>query len=174
MRYHLNIILLAIRAMIIVIIVYTGMQLFKAYATFLNPTGFENTIREEFDTFSKGFDISQGALPYFYILYAILLGYLVYVLITLYRSFDRLQKGEVFYKKQAAEFKRAGGGIIIFAKCKYLLFCVFGVFFFRSFSIFIKEIPMFLVVYFLGKLVLVLYYLAEKGTFLKEENELTI
>ncbi|KAF2518872.1 DUF2975 domain-containing protein [Flavobacterium salilacus subsp. salilacus] len=174
MKYHLNIILLAVRAMIIVTIVFTGIQLFKAYTTFLNPADFENTVREEFATISKELAISTEALPYFHILCAILWGYLVYILIILYRSFDRLQKGEIFYDKQAVAFKKAGEGIIIFAKCKYLLVCVFGVFFFRSLSVFIKEIPMFLVVYLLGKLVLVLYYLAEKGTFLKEETDLTI
>lgn len=174
MKHHLNIILLAIRVMIIVIIGMALFQLFQAYSSYLHPELFDSFAKEKFSTVGKEASIHLYALPYFFILYAVLLGYLVYVLVTLYRSFNRLQKGEIFYDKQAAEFKRAGGGIIIFAKCKYLLVCIFGVYFFRGLFIFITEIPMFLVVYLLGKLVLALHYLAEKGTFLKEETDLTI
>lgn len=174
MKYHLSIILLAIRAMIIVVIGMALFQIFEAYTSYLHPKLFDSFAKERFATLGKETDVHLYALPYFFVLYALLLGYLVYVLVHLYRSFNRLREGEVFYNKQATEFRRAGGGIIIFAKCKYLLFCIVGVYFFRGLTIFIKEIPMFLVVYLLGKLVLVLYYLAEKGTFLKEETDLTI
>lgn len=174
MKYHLNIILLAVRVMIIVVIGMALFQLFQAYTSYLHPELFDSFAKERFATLGKEVDVHLYALPYFFVLYAVLLGYLVYVLIQLYRSFARLQRGDVFYDKQAAEFRRAGSGIIIFAKCKYLLVCIFGVYFFRGLFIFITEIPMFLVVYLLGKLVLVLHYLAEKGTFLKEETDLTI
>ncbi len=174
MKHHINIILFAIRAMIIIVIGMALFQLFQAYSSYLHPEMFDGFAKEKFSTLAKEASVHLYALPYFFVLYALLQGYLVYVLITLYRSFNRLKKGEIFYKKQADEFKRAGGGIIIFAKVKYLLFCIVGVCFFRGLFVFIKEIPMFLVVYLLGKLVLVLYYLAEKGTFLKEETDLTI
>ena len=174
MRYHLSIILFAVRAMIIIIIGVALFQLFQAYNSYLHPEMFDSFAKEKFATIGKEAGVHLYALPYFFILYALLLGYLIYVLIQLYRSFTRLREGEVFYDKQATEFRRAGGGIIIFAKCKYLLFCIVGVYFFRSLSVFIAEIPMFLVAYFVGKLILVLYYLAEKGAFLKEETDLTI
>lgn len=172
MKHHLTIILLALRAGIIIV---AGMAVIYAYSAY------SYTITPDDTLFGLSyFKIKPNALrplwgaPLFLALYSLLLGYLTYVLAKLYKSFSNLQKGNVFYEKQSAQFKSSGSGIIIFAKCKYLLFCAFGAIFFSNISIFIAEALPFITMYLIGKFILVLYYMAEKGEYLREENELTI
>jgi len=172
MKRNLNIILLAVRAIIIVVGAICLYHLTSLYAVLINDYDAATIITSYFKPSAGIADV--WAEPLFLGLYSALLGYLVFVLVRLYKSFDNLQKGNVFYPKQSKEFKAAGNGIIIFAKCKYLLFCSFGALPFHDFGIFFKEVAPFLVVYLLGKLILVLYYLAEKGEYLREETDLTV
>jgi hypothetical protein len=177
MKHHINIILLAIRVMIICISVMALYNFLNAYVSAAYTDEAVSLISKKFTPFTaqvKPTVLDIAPLPYYFVCYALLLCYLVYVLVQLNRSFNRLEKGNIFYEKQATEFKRAGAGLIIFAKCNYLIYCGFGALCFRSLQSFMTEIPQFLLIYLAGKLVLVLYYLAEKGTFLKEEAELTI
>ncbi|KOS07286.1 hypothetical protein AM493_15500 [Flavobacterium akiainvivens] len=134
-------------------------------------------LNQSFSPIGSGYKYSvyeAQFMPYYLATYGLLLIYLTRVLITLRKCFARLKKGDIFYEEQAREFRRAGGGIIIFAKCRYLLMCAFGAICFKALQLFVTEIPVFLLFYFVGKLVLVLYHMAEKGAFLREENELTI
>ena len=174
MKHHLNIILLAMRIMIVCIGITALYNLFYAYISVVTPDEAISLINEKFHKSPKPINIDTTPLPYYFASCGLLWCYLVYVLVQLHRSFSRLEKGNVFYDKQPTEFKRAGGGLIIFAKCNYLLHCGFGAVFFMSFLSFFKEIPQFLFIYLTGKLVLVMYHLAKKGTFLKEEADLTI
>jgi len=177
MKHHLNIILLALRVLIICMGISALYNFFSAYVNAVHKDEAMAIIAEKFHLSAppgKPAPYSTAPLPYYFICCGILLCYLVYVLVQLNRSFNRLKKGNIFYEKQAIEFKRAGGGLIIFAKCNYFINCGFGAVFFMSVHGFLTEIPQFLFIYLAGKLVLVLYYLAEKGTFLKEEADLTI
>jgi len=173
MKHNLTVILLALRAAVIVI---AGMCIFHLFCLYTSLVYIDDSAISPISSYFRPLTgiADLWAEPLFLGLYALLLGYLVYTLVNLYKSFTNLQKENIFYPKQAREFKRAGGGIIIFAKCKYLLFCSFGALPFHDIGIFLKEIAPFLVVYLLGKFVLVLYYLAEKGEYLREENDLTV
>lgn len=174
MKHHLNIILLALRASIIIMGAMAIWKLINAYSAFKYPDEAGDIVHSNFNVINKASPVDTDFLPPYLMLYALLLVYLVYVLVNLYRSFNNLEKGAVFYSKQSAEFKRGGAGLIIFAKCKYLLVCGFGAICFRDLTSFLSEIPMFLLVYLTGKLVLVLYFMAEKGEHLREETELTV
>jgi len=172
MKRNLNIILLAIRAIIIVVGAICLYHLYILYIALFKDYNATTTITAYFTPSAGIADV--WAEPLFFGLYSMILGYLIFVLIKLYKSFDNMQKGNVFYPRQSKEFKAAGGGIIIFAKCKYVLFCSFGALPFHDTGTIFKEVAPFLVVYLLGKLILVLYYLAEKGEYLREETDLTV
>jgi hypothetical protein len=172
MKYHLNIILLALRAAIIIVIGMVAYHAFGVYANIADPNGFA-IVSSYFKMQDFIIPTTWGA-PLFLSLYSILLAYLVVKLIKLYKSLNNLQKGNVFYEQQSAEFKSAGSGIIIFAKCKYLLFCAAGTLIYANIWVFFTELASFFALYLIGKFVLVLYYMAQKGEYLREENDLTI
>ena len=174
MKHHLNILLLALRVLIIVMGITALLQLLDAYTAFGDASEASYLVRDTFNVIVKESPVHFEYVPYYFIGKALLMGYLIYSLVLLYKSFERLKKGDVFYDRQALELRRAGGGIIIFAKSNYLLHCAFGAICFRDITSFLSEIPLFLGLYLGGKLILVLYYMAKKGTVLREETELTI
>lgn len=177
MKHHLNIILIALRLIIVVVACMAGFYLISCGASFLYPDAALSFSNMSFTPINSGLKYTAYEaqfIPWFLGCYGLLLVYFTRVLITLRKCFVRLKKGDIFYEEQAAQFRRAGGGIIIFAKCRYLLMCAFGAIFFKALQLFVTEIPVFLFIYLMGKLVLVLHHMAEKGAFLREENELTI
>jgi Protein of unknown function (DUF2975) len=179
MKHHLNVILIALRLIIAVVACMAGYNFISCLFAITHPADMLELLDNYFTPIGSGSGFKYSLyemrfFPWFLGCYGLLLVYFTRVLITLRKCFVRLKKGDIFYEEQAAQFRRAGGGIIIFAKCRYLLMCAFGAVFFRALQLFFTEIPVFLFIYLMGKLVLVLYHMAEKGAFLREENELTI
>lgn len=173
MKGNLKAILLTLKVLILFMCGTAIVQFFNAYKLMAVPEEAETMAREQF-TGMHGFADQPLTLAIFYALYGLLLGYLVYVLLQLRRSFIRLNNDEVFYENQPSEFKKASSGIIIFAKTKYLLFIFVGVFWFNNPRIIFAEIPMLLISYLSGKIIYVFHYLTQKGALLKEETDLTI
>jgi hypothetical protein len=174
MKHHLYVLLIALRVLVVVIAFAAIGQFLYAYSSFTDPEEANRLIRSTFRVVAPKSPVPDEYVGYYFIVYGLLLCYLVYALVMLYRSFIRLHSGDVFYDRQAMHFKQAGAGIIIFAKCNYLLHCAFGAICFRDITSFLSEIPLFLGLYLGGKVILVLYYMAEKGTVLREETDLTI
>jgi hypothetical protein len=126
MKHHLNILLLAIRAAIIILTGTAVYRFFCAYVSFTDKEAAIDYVHSTFTVPRGPLIIETYPIQVFFILYGLLLCYLVYVLVKLYRSFDNLYKGNIFYESQAAELRKEGSGIIIFAKLQYLLFCATG------------------------------------------------
>lgn len=175
MKHHLNIILLAVRASIVIVFGMIAFYIFNIYESIMDPDA-ETVI----DSYLPQFKIPQFVIPptwgtpVFLSLYILLLVYLIFKLVALHKSFTNLKNGNVFYDRQSTEFKSAGGGIIIFAKCQYLLFCTMGTLVYANLLVFFTELTWFFALYLIGKFILLLHYMAQKGEFLREENELTI
>ena len=110
----------------------------------------------------------------FGLLYGTLLFYLVYGVKQFYKCLNKIKAGKMFYNEQSDSLRKAGAIIIIFAKVKYLLFSTIGLIAFFDIPILFKQILPFLGVYLAGKILLLMAHMAEKGVFIKEENELTI
>jgi len=177
MKHHLNIILSALRLVIVVAACMAGYNFICCGFAFAYPDNALLFLNHNFIPYRSALKYNESEalfMPYYLACYGLLLTYFTRVLISLRKCFAKLKKGEIFYEEQARQFRRAGEGIIIFAKCRYVLVCAFGAIFFRAFQLFVTEIPVFLLIYLIGKLVLVLHHIAEKGAFLREENDLTI
>lgn len=174
MKHHLYVLLIALRVLVVVVAFAAIGQFLYAYSSFTDVKEADRLTRSSFNVVAPLSPVHHEYVPYYFIGYGLLLCYLTYALVMLYRSFSRLHSGEVFYDQQATQLKRAGAGIIIFAKCFYLLHCAFGAICFRDITSFISQVPFFLGLYLGGKVILVLYYMAEKGTVLREETDLTI
>jgi hypothetical protein len=177
MKHHLNIILLALRLIIVVAACMAGYHFICCGAAIAYPDAALEFLNRSFTPLPSLYKYSAYEaqfIPWYLGSYGVLLTYFTYVLITLRKCFTRLKKGNIFFEDQAQELRRAGSGIIIFAKCRYLLMCAFGAIFFKALQLFVTEIPIFLMFYLIGKLILVLHHMAEKGAFLREENDLTI
>lgn len=174
--HHINVIITALRILItvtvIIAVINVGMGIFvlikddhgiaRAFLaqTFKLP---DFTINEE-----------VGVAATFGILYGALLFYLIYGIKRFYSCLVKIKAGKMFYNYQGEDFRKAGEAIIIFAKAKYVLYCCIGPVVFFNIAVFFTQILPFLVVYLAGKLLNIMAYMAEKGEFIQEENELTI
>jgi len=177
MKHHLNIILLALRVAIVVAACMAGYQFICFGACMYYQDASLNLLNHYFTPITPNYKYGgyqAQFLPWYCLCYGFLLTYFTRVLIRLRQCFVKFKAHTIFYEEQAQQIKRAGTGIILFAKGRYLLLCAFGAIFFNAIQLFVTEIPAFLMFYLLGKLVLVLHYMAKKGAFLREENELTI
>jgi len=177
MKHHINVILLTLRGAIILAIAWAILHLVAAHSIFTHKylKVIEYSLTEYFKPISwKEYQNDTWFAGTFCIVYALLLGYLIYGLIRFYMCLYNIEKGKMFYITQGVDFKKAGTAIIMFAKLKYLLFCGVGCFYYFDFSTLKDQLPSFLAVYLIGKLILIMSYMAEKGEFIKEENELTI
>ena len=178
MRHHINIITLAVRAAIVIASCMAFIQLIMAILFH-----FEDGSLLVKDFFSDYFTPLAKSTPYsnnewygsaFCIIYAMLLIYCVSGLVRFYKSLNLINKGEIFGEGQVVAFRKTASTVIIFAKSKYLLFCTMGSLLYFDLTIFFREIPSFLAVYLIGKFMYLMSGMAEKGTFIQEENELTI
>ena len=178
MKHHLNIILLALR----LAIVYTAIEAIYqlVFAVFFFSVDGPEIVKEFFSDYFT--PITKGT-PYrnnewfgaaFCITHSGLLLYLTFGLKKLHKCLHQIKKGNLFYHTQGDELRKAGATIIIFAKSKYLLFCTMGTMVYIDLAILFTEIPAFLALYLLGKVILLMSHMAEKGEYIKEEIDLTI
>jgi len=177
MKHHLNVILLTLRGSILAAIGWAILHFVTAHSIFTHKYSrvIEYSLTEYFKPISwTPYCDDTLFAGLFCIVYGILLGYLIYGLLRFYMCLYNIEKGKMFYITQGADFKKAGSAIIIFAKLKYLLFCGVGCIYYSDFSTLKNQLPSFLAIYLIGKLILIMSYMAEKGEFIKEENELTI
>lgn len=174
--HHINVIITALRILLavaaIIAVLNIGMGLF---ALIKNDHGVARSFLAQ--TFKvPDFTINEevGVAATFGVLYGALLFYLIYGIKHFYRCLVKIKSGKMFYNDQGEDFRKAGASIIIFAKTKYLLYCCIGTVVFFDITMFFKQILPFLGVYLAGKLFYLMAYMAEKGEFIQEENELTI
>lgn len=188
MKHHINIVIIALRVVLFAVALMCIYNLFRSYGFFMNED-----INELYNYFSDYFnpidevginsrkllgasyifDLKWLAIG-FTISYTALLIYGMAAIVKFYKCLLRIEKGQMFYYEQGTEFRKVGGNIIIFAKVKYVLFCLVGILSYFDITQFFKQIPQLLLLYLVGKLILIMSYMAEKGEFIKEENELTI
>ncbi len=177
MKRDLTIIYLALRAAIIIMAVWAIIHLNTAYniLNYNSPTVVKDSLSEYFTTIEwKIYANGKWQAAAFCVAYALLIVYLIYGIIRFYRCITKIENGKMFYTKQGEEFRKAGIAIIGFAKLKYFLFCGFGMLYFFDSGILFRQLPSFLAIYLLGKLILLMSYMTQKGEFVKQENELTI
>ncbi|WP_294733902.1 DUF2975 domain-containing protein [uncultured Flavobacterium sp.] len=117
---------------------------------------------------------SKAAVFVFLVLYAVTTGYLVYVLWYFVNVLYKIHKGYTFYQDQSKGFKKSGSSIIIYGKSKFLLFLIFWAFFFYNPFVFVGGLVSYLTIYIIGKFLLVLSVMIEKGEVLKQEVDLTV
>jgi len=178
MRHHINIIALAVR---VAIAAASCMALFYlAMAIFFHLEDGHLLVKE---FFSDYFTSITSSVPYrnnewfgsaFCITYVGLLIYCVTGLQRFHKGLQRIKKGGMFEPGQDESFRKAAATVVIFAKSKYLLFVTMGSLLYFDLTIFFREIPSFLAVYLIGKFIYLISGMAEKGTFIQEENQLTI
>lgn len=188
MKHHLNVI---ITALIAVLLSGTIICIYNLYITiqFLAAANPLEIIKDHFEQYLTLTDIvSTNNFKYngpgllagrwmasaFTVLYVSLLIYGMAAILRLYNCLRNIEKGIVFYTDQGLELKKAANGIIIFGKCKYLLFCLMGILAFFDISTFFRRLPELLAVYLIGKFILIMSHIAERGEFIKEENDLTV
>ncbi|MGQ2983463.1 hypothetical protein [Flavobacterium sp.] len=178
MRHHINIIALAVRIAITVASCMAAFYL--AMVVFFHLEDGHLLVKEFFsDHFTP---ITSGVTYHnnewfgsaFCIIYAVLLIYCVTGLQRFHKGLKRIKKGGMFEPGQDESFRKAAATVVIFAKSKYLLFCTMGSLLYFDLTIFFREIPSFLAVYLIGKFIYLISGMAEKGTFIQEENQLTI
>lgn len=85
-----------------------------------------------------------------------------------------IKNGGLFYENQADEFKRAGNNLILFAVLDYAVSCISDIILFNKYIGFITGLPIFLLIYLIGKSLLAANFIIHKGETIKHENDLTI
>lgn len=187
MKHHLNVIIIALRIVLFVAGLMCIYNLMRAYG-FIQVDD-PIAVNEFFSNYFNAPKLSLGSMEqlgarYFFnvkwlaisftIAYTALLVYGITGIIRLYKCLLKIEKNQMFYNEQGIQLRKAGATIIIFAKLKYVLFCLTGILSYLDISTFFKQLPALLILYLAGKLILIMSYIAEKGEFIKEENELTI
>jgi|SRR5690606_21940794 len=110
----------------------------------------------------------------FAVLYGVFLAYLIYGIKRFYKCMIKIKSGKMFYNDQGEDFKKAGTAVITFAKAKFVLYSCTALVLHFDVPFLFKQILPFLGLYLTGKLLYIMAYMAEKGEFIQEENELTI
>lgn len=188
MKHHLNIIIIALRVILFAAAIMCIINLIQAFGFIqTNDPIAVNDFFLNYFTAPKLItpnDVEQLGARYFFnvkwlaigftITYTALIVYGMTGIIRLYKCLLKIEKGQMFYNEQGVQFRKVGATIIIFAKLKYVLFCFTGIMSYLDISTFFKQIPAFLTLYLIGKLILIMSYITEKGEFIQEENELTI
>jgi len=188
MKHHLNIVIIALRVILFAAAILCLFNLVMTYEfiTDNNTDAIYSYFREYFSPLNQTVvgNIDKLGAAYFgpilwlgvgfTLSYTALLIYGMTVIVRFYKCLLKIEKGQMFYYEQGAEFRKVGGRIIIFAKVKYVLFCLVGILSYFDITQFFRQIPQLLLLYLVGKLILIMSYMAEKGEFIKEENELTI
>lgn len=178
MKRDLTIIYLALRAAIIITTVWAIIHITTAknIISYDDPNVVKDALSEYFSP-TEGWAVyasDKTEAAAFCIVYALLIVYLIYGIIRFYRCITKIENGKMFYTTQGEEFRKAANNIIGFAKLKYLLFCGVGMLYFFDLEILFRQLPSFIAIYLLGKLILLMSYMTQTGEFVKQENELTI
>lgn len=188
MKHHLNVVIIALRVILFAAGIMCIFNLVMTYGFIAdNDTdAIYSYFREYFSPLDQAVvgNIDKLGAAYFApiqylaigftLSYTALLIYGMAAIVRFYKCLLKIEKGQMFYNEQGIQFRKAGATIIIFAKLKYLLFCLVGILSYLDIITFFREIPEFLAIYLIGKFILIMSHMAETGEFIKEENELTI
>ena len=174
MKWHLSILKYISIVLIIVLILSAAINIFGAIQQF----EFFNDLADSFYFKSyfpkRSFEYSLTGQIIFYAINALLFLYLAYGLRTAPKLISETSEENLFYQHQAIEIRKISSAIIVYAKLKFLqILCVGAFFLMAPFNI-IGFIPSFLILYILGKVLILFSKIVEKGELIKQENELTI
>ena len=174
MKWHLNIILIILNLSIFGFTIYC-LIFFKGLFVPFFEDGWASVETMIKDFFPDANNSAPNYVNYiFLVLLIILHAFLIKILLLARKSITKIYSGEIIYDNQSTDFKTIGGGLIIFAKLKYTLLMITGVFFYVDITIFIDALPQFLLFYLLGKILLIISLIVSKGELLKNENDLTV
>lgn len=174
MKWHLNILLLIINLSIIGIIILGIIISIDIASSIITPeTSFSEKIK--LDYFQDAKDTSSEIVAYVFIaIYLALHLFLLTKFALSNISIKALLKRGLIYKNQNKDLRNIGSGFILFAKLKYSLLMISGVFFYNDITVFIDALPQFLLFYVLGKILLMISLISAEGELIKKENELTV
>lgn len=175
MKWHLNIILIILNLSIFGYSIYCLFLFGGLIVPFVVDgwTSIETIIKDDF--FQDANYFAPNYVNYIFIISLLILhAFLIKNLLLARKSITKIYSGEIIYDNQSADFKSLGGGLIIFAKLKYTLLMITGVFFYNDITIFVDALPQFLLFYLLGKILLIISLIVSRGELLKKENDLTV
>jgi hypothetical protein len=174
MRWHLKVILTIINLSIIGYFIYCLIWFIALFSPLLSEDlTLQSVIKDEY--FSKGLDLAPSYIGLAFAFLNLLLHlYLIDKLLLARNVVAKIYSGAIIYQNQSSDLKKVGAGFILFAKLKYSLLMITGVFFYNDIQIFIAALPQFLLFYLLGKLMLIIAIISSKSEILQQENELTV
>jgi hypothetical protein len=175
MKWHLNVILAIINFSIFGYFIYCLIWSIAFFAPLMpeSLSTVQFVVREEY--FSKGVDVAPAYVGMIFIFLNLLVHlYLFDKLLLARKIVSKIYSGEIIYQNQSSDLKKVASGFIIFAKIKYSLLMITGVFFYADIHIFVTALPQFLLFYLLGKLILVIAIISSKSEILQQENDLTV
>ena len=174
MKWHLSILKFISIVLIIALILSAAINLLGAIQQF----EFFNDLADSFYFKSyfpkRSFEYSLTGQIIFYVINALLFLYLTYGLRTAPKLISETSEENLFYQHQAIEIRKISSAIIVYAKIKFLLILCVGAFFLMAPFNVLGFIPSFLILYILGKILILFSKIVEKGELIKQENELTI
>ena len=173
MKRNITIITIALKVLLIALGIYIGVYFLAGISEFtFNGSQVSRALLSY--TFTPIKPTAHWAEGTFMLLYTLLNVYLFNVVNNFRLTLKSLRTSEIFEHDQAEGFRRAGRGLIIFAKLEYLLICGFGsVALFDLVTYFTQFVP-FMALYIIGKFILILAEMLKRGELLREETELTI
>lgn len=173
MKRNIQIITTALLLVLIPLSVYIALCFICGLGGLTNEVGkFAHYITDDF--FEPLEQPGDTLLSLFLLAYSGLMAYLFITVNNLRFTLKSIYRKGVFEDNQAGKLRRAGSGIIIFAKLKYLLLCAFGSLAMWDVIIFFRQLLPYLALYITGKFILVIADMAKRGETLLEETELTI
>ncbi|UAB85521.1 DUF2975 domain-containing protein [Zunongwangia sp. SCSIO 43204] len=174
MKWHLSILKLISIVLIIVLILSAAINIFGAIQQFEFFNDLANSFYFKSYFPKRSFEYSLTGQIIFYAINALLFLYLTYGLRTAPKLISETSEENLFYQHQAIEIRKISIAIIVYAKIKFLLIlCVDAFFLMAPFNV-LGFIPSFLILYILGKILILFSKIVEKGELIKQENELTI
>lgn len=173
MKRNITIITTALLLVLIPLSIYIAMCFIAGLGGLTNEVSrFTKYIIDDY--FNPLQEADDTMLSLFLISYSALMAYLFVTANNLRLTLRRIAKKGVFEDNQANKLRRAGSGLIIFAKLKYLMLCAFGSLAMWDVIIFFRQLLPFLALYITGKFILVIADMTLRGEMLLEETELTI
>ncbi|MDN3595651.1 DUF2975 domain-containing protein [Zunongwangia endophytica] len=174
MKWHLNILKIIVITVIALLIASALINILGAIHQFdmlneiSNSFFFKNYFPE------RSFDYSKNGERLFYVLNSAVFIYLAIGLRKVPKLINDILKENLFYPYQAEEIRRISSTIIGYAKLKFLIILCCGAFFLMSPFNILGFIPSFIILYILGKVLLLLGKVVAKGEVIKQENDLTV
>ncbi|WBL22630.1 DUF2975 domain-containing protein [Zunongwangia sp. HRR-M8] len=174
MKWHLNILKILVITLIAVLITSALINILGAIHQFTMFNDISNSFYFKSYFPERSFEYSENGERLFYILNSAVFIYLAIGLRKAPKLINDIAKENLFYPYQAKEIRKISSTIIGYAKLKFLIILCCGAFFLMAPFNILGFIPSFIILYILGKVMILLGKVVAKGEFIKQENELTI